>query len=94
MAAASMGNQMPATSGAHGDTFVFPPSFGPNAIHNFTSGVDVLQLSQSMFASVAAVLSDAQQVGSNVTVAHDALNVVTQHNTLLSTPHASDFHII
>src|SRR5262249_23335295 len=75
--------------GAGADTFVFPANFGSNTVNNFTPGTDSLQFSQSMFATVAAVLNDAQQVGSNVVITHDPQNVVTLHNTQLSNLHAS-----
>ena len=47
-----------------------------------------------MFANAAAVLSDAQQVGSDVVITHDSLDVVTLHNMQLANLHASDFHIV
>ena len=80
--------------GAGADTFVFPANFGSNTVNNFTPGTDALQFSHSMFATVAAVLNDAQQVGSNVVITHDPQNVVTLHNTQLSNLHASDIHIV
>ncbi len=81
-------------SGAGADTFVFPTSFGHNTVNNFTPNTDALQFNQSMFASIAAVLSDAQQVGSNVVITHHAQNVVTLHNLQLTNLHASDIHIV
>ena len=80
--------------GTGADTFVFPTNFGSNTVKNFTPGTDALQFSQAMFANVAAVLSDAQQVGSNVVVTHDPQNVVTLQNMQLSNLHASDIHIV
>ena len=80
--------------GAGADTFVFPANFGSNTVNNFTPGTDALQFSQSMFATVAAVLSDAQQVGSNVVITHDPQNVVTLNNMQLANLHASDIHIL
>ena len=80
--------------GAGADTFVFPANFGSNTVNNFTPGTDALQFSQSMFATVAAVLSDAQQVGSNVVITHDPQNVVTLQNMQLANLHASDIHIL
>ena len=50
------------TGGPGADTFVFPTNFGSNTVNNFTPGTDALQFSQAMFANVAAVLNDAQQV--------------------------------
>jgi Ca2+-binding RTX toxin-like protein len=80
--------------GAGADTFVFKADFGSNTVNNFTPAADVLEFSQSMFASVAAVFDDAQQVGADVVITHDALNVVTLHNTQLADLHASNFHIV
>ena len=80
--------------GPSADVFVFPQNFGADTVKNFTPGTDQLLFSQSMFANVAAVLSDAHQVGSNVVIAHDPQNVVTLQNTQLNTLHASDIHII
>jgi Ca2+-binding RTX toxin-like protein len=80
--------------GAGADTFVFKTDFGSNTVNNFTPGADMVQFSQSMFASAAAVLGAAQQVGSDVVITHDALDVVTLHNTQLANLHASDFHIV
>jgi hypothetical protein len=47
-----------------------------------------------MFASAAVVLSDAQQVGSDVVITHDALDVVTLHNVQLANLHTSDFDLV
>ena len=80
--------------GPNADVFVFPQNFGADTVKNFTPGVDQLLFSQSMFANVAAVLSDAHQVGSNVVIAHDPQNTVTLQNMQLSSLHASDIHII
>ncbi len=80
--------------GAGADTFVFPTNFGHNTVNNFTPNTDALQFNQSMFAAVAAVLNDAQQVGSNVVITHDPQNVVTLQNMQLSNLHASDIHIV
>ena len=80
--------------GAGTDTFVFPANFGSNKVNNFTPGIDALQFSQAMFASVAAVLNDAQQVGSDVVITHDPQNIVTVKNMQLSSLHASDIHFV
>ena len=80
--------------GAGADTFVFPANFGSNTVNNFTPGTDALQFSPVDVRNVAAVLNDAQQVGSNVVITHDPQNVVTLHNTQLSNLHASDIHIV
>jgi hypothetical protein len=80
--------------GAAADTFVFKTDFGSNTVNNFTAGVDTLQFSQSMFTSATVVLSDAQQVGPDVVITHDALDVVTLHNVQLANLHASDFLLV
>jgi hypothetical protein len=80
--------------GAGADTFVFKTDFGSNTVNNFTPGADTLLFSQSMFTSAAVVLSDAQQVGSDVVITHDALDVVTLHNVQLASLHTSDFHLV
>ena len=80
--------------GAGADTFVFLPNFGANTVNNFAPGTDALQFSQSTFADAQAVLSDAQQVGSDVVITHDSLDVVTLHNMQFANLHASDVHII
>src|SRR5262249_36605760 len=76
------------------DVFVFPSNFGPNVVHNFTPGMDMLQFSQSMFANADDVLSDAHKVGSDVLIIHDPHNVVTLQNTQLANLHAADIHIV
>jgi hypothetical protein len=47
-----------------------------------------------MFDSVAAVLNDAQQVGSDVVITHDPQDIVTVTNVQLSNLHVSDFHFV
>jgi hypothetical protein len=73
---------------------VFLPNFGANTVNNFTRGMDELQFSQSIFSDPDAALSAAQQVGLDVVITHDALNVVTLHNVQLANLQASDFHIV
>ena len=80
--------------GAGADTFVFPPNFGANKVNNFRPGTDQLEFSHSTFATVAEVLNNAQQSGSDVVIAHDPQDVVTLNNILLANLHASDFHLI
>ena len=85
-------NTLNGTAGA--DVFVFATNFGPNAVHDFTPDMDILQFYQSMFAHADEVLSDAHQVGSDVLIIHDPQNVVTLQNTQLANIHAADIHII
>jgi hypothetical protein len=60
----------------------------------FRPGVDQLEFSHSTFATVAEVLNNAQQSGSDVVIAHDPQDVVTLNNILLANLRASDFHLI
>ena len=80
--------------GTGADTFVFLPSFGANTVNNFTSGTDSLQFDHSMFADGDAVLSATQQVGPDVVITYDALDVVTLQNIQLTNLHTFDFHVV
>jgi hypothetical protein len=80
--------------GADAETFVFEADLGSNTANNFAPGADVLQFSQSMFASASALLADTRQVGSDVVIAFDPHDVVTLHNVQLANLHASDFLIV
>jgi 20S proteasome alpha/beta subunit len=82
------------TAGSSADTFVFQPNFGANTVNNFTSGVDTLQFSHSIFADAATALGNAHQVGSDVAITYDSQDVVTLHNLQLANLHTSDFHIV
>jgi hypothetical protein len=82
------------TAGSGADTFVFQSNFGTNTVNNFTSGVDTLQFSHSIFANATTALANAHQVGSNVAITYDAQDVVTLHNVQLANLHTSDFHIV
>jgi hypothetical protein len=80
--------------GTGADTFVFLPSFGANTVNNFTPGTDSLQFDHSMFADSDAVLSATQQVGPDVVITYDALDVVTLQNIQLTNLHTFDFHVV
>ncbi|OAF19355.1 hypothetical protein AXW67_36845 [Bradyrhizobium neotropicale] len=82
------------SGGGSADTFVFRPNFGANTVNNFTPGTDVLQFDHSIFSDANAALSVAQQVGSDVVIAHDGSNLVTLHDVQLAALPASDFHIV
>jgi hypothetical protein len=80
-----------------GDTFVFSgTNFGHDTVTNFRTGTghDVIDFSQAAFSGFADVLAHAQQVGSNVVIAHDAANSVTLKNVALSHLTAADFHFV
>jgi hypothetical protein len=80
--------------GAGADTFVFAPNFGAEAVNNFKPSTDTLQFSESTFATAAAVLNNAHQVGSDVAITDASADLVTLHNVQLASLHASDFHIV
>jgi Ca2+-binding RTX toxin-like protein len=82
------------TAGSGADTFEFLSNFGTNTVNNFTSGVDTLEFSHSIFADAATALSNAHQVGSDVAITYDSRDVVTLHDLQLANLHASDFHIV
>jgi probable HAF family extracellular repeat protein/VCBS repeat-containing protein len=76
------------------DTFVFAPNFGNNTITNFNTGNDAIELLKSEFANFAVVKADAQQVGHNTVITHDAQDTITLTGVSLSSLHASDFHFV
>jgi hypothetical protein len=76
------------------DTFVFANNFGHETINNFHPSLDVIQLQQSQFGSVAAVMADIQQVGADSVLTLDANHVITITNTQHTSLTASDFHLV
>ena len=86
------------TGGSGADTFVFSKAaFGKDTITDFAAtgaGHDVLQFDHSIFATNAAALAHATQVGSNVVVAYDAADTITLIGANLHQLSANDFHII
>ncbi len=75
------------------DTFVFANNFGHETINNFHPALDVIQLQQSQFGSLAAVMADIQQVGANSVLTLDANHVITIANTPHASLTAADFHL-
>jgi hypothetical protein len=91
------GNALNLTVQASHDTFVFAPNFGQVTIANFTPATDTIQISQSIFANMTALLAathnDAQGNAVITDAAHDTITI--QHVTpaqLLA--HQSDFHFV
>jgi VCBS repeat-containing protein len=76
------------------DTFVFAGNFGHETINNFHPALDVIQLQQSQFGSLANVMADLQQVGSDSVLTLDANHVITITNTQHTSLTASDFHLV
>ena len=86
------------TGGSGADTFVFSKAaFGKDTITDFAStgaSHDVLQFDHSIFATNAAALAHATQVGSDALVAYDAADTITLVGVNLHQLSANDFHII
>ncbi len=76
------------------DTFVFGGNVGKATIADFQANSDVVQLSHNAFSNFADVLAHAAQVGTDVTIAIDASNSVTLHNTALTHLTSNNFHIV
>ncbi len=76
------------------DTFVFANNFGHETINNFHPTLDVIQLQQSQFGSLANVLADIHQVGADSVLTLDANHVITVTNTAHTSLTAADFHLV
>jgi VCBS repeat-containing protein len=76
------------------DTFVFANNFGHETINNFHPALDVIQLQQSQFGSLAAVMADIHQIGADSVLTLDANHVITITNTQHATLTAADFHLV
>ncbi|MGZ6017626.1 MAG: family 16 glycosylhydrolase [Phenylobacterium sp.] len=79
------------TGGAGADHFVFNPSFGKEAINDFTPGSDQMWIAKSYIPDFAHLLADARQVGSDVNITVDRNDVLTLHHVTLSALHSGDF---
>jgi hypothetical protein len=75
------------------DTFVFANNFGHNSINNFHPALDAIQLQQSQFGSLAAVLADLHQVGADSVLSLDPNHVITVTNTAVASLTAAHFHL-
>ena len=77
------------------DTFVFSgTTWGTDIVADFHPTADVVQLSQAAFANLAAVLSHATQVGTDVVITADAMDSITLKNTTLSHLTTNNIHIV
>jgi hypothetical protein len=76
------------------DTFVFGGNVGKATVADFQANNDAVQLSHNAFSSFADVLAHAAQVGTDVTIAIDASNSVTLHNTALTQLTSNNFHLV
>jgi hypothetical protein len=76
------------------DTFVFANNFGHETVNNFQPAFDVIQLQQSQFANLAAVMADIQQVGPNSVLTLDVNHVITLTNIQHTSLTAADIHLV
>jgi Tryptophan-rich Synechocystis species C-terminal domain/Bacterial Ig-like domain/Peptidase M10 serralysin C terminal/Bacterial Ig domain/RTX calcium-binding nonapeptide repeat (4 copies) len=77
------------------DTFVFSgTTWGIDTVANFHPATDVIEVSHTAFADVAALLSHSAQVGNDVVISVDAMDSVTLKNVAQANLTASNFHIV
>jgi hypothetical protein len=79
------------------DSFVFAPNFGRVTIANFEPAKDTIQISDSVFVNVAAVLAATHDDGhGNAVITDDAHDTITvQHVTTAQLlAHQGDFHFL
>jgi hypothetical protein len=86
------GDTLNAASFGH-DTLVFANNFGHNTINNFHPAMDAIQLQQSQFGSLAAVMADIHQVGADSVLSLDPNHVITVTNTAVASLTAAHFHL-
>ena len=94
--AGGKGNDLLTGNGAS-DTFVFGPNFGKDIVTDFVANGtnhDIIQIDHSIFANYAALLGHAAQVGQDVVIPADALNVITLKNVAKASLNAADFHFM
>lgn len=77
------------------DTFVFSgTTLGIDTVANFHPATDVIEVSHTAFADVAALLSHSAQVGNDVVISYDATDSVTLKNVAQANLTVSNFHIV
>jgi hypothetical protein len=84
------------TAGSGNDTFIFNPGFGKDTVSKFDLNHDVLAFDHTLFASVANVLSHAQDINGNAVITFDGGDTVTLVGikTAQLLAHQNDIHII
>jgi len=78
------------TGGNGDDRFVFSGAFGRDTVTDFTHG-DQIQLDHSAFADFGAVMSHAEQVGTDVVITLDATDSITLTGVKLASLNSGDF---
>jgi Ca2+-binding RTX toxin-like protein len=85
------------TGGNGSDTFTFGPGFGKDVVMDFQAGAgtpDLIGFDQALFANMAAIMANANQVGSDTVISFDAQNSITLKNVVLANLHADDFRFV
>lgn len=83
------------TGGGQGDTFVFGPAFGRDTIQDFQPGHDVIQLDQSLFGNVKAIMANTHDDGlGNTVVTYDATDTIMLQGVTKAQLQLTDFHIV
>ena len=84
------------TAGSGNDTFIFNPGFGKDTVSKFDLNHDVLAFDHTLFASVANVLSHAENIHGNAVITFDSGDTVTLVGikTAQLLAHQNDIHII
>jgi len=80
------------TGGAGDDLFVFESGFGSDVVTDFAIGQDTIQFTD-VFTDFDDMIAHAEQVGSNVVITDDNLDVLTLPNVSLAGLDHSDFVI-
>ena len=79
------------------DTFVFAPHFGNVTLTNFNSTTDTIQISQTIFANMSALLAGTRDDGNGNAVitdaAHDTITI-QQLTVAQLLAHQGDFHFV
>jgi hypothetical protein len=76
------------------DTYVFMGDFGSDAITNYNSAKDLIQLDASHFANLAAIQADASQIGANTAIQDGSHGTVTLIGVQLSSLHFNATHFV
>ena len=94
----SLHNDVMSGGGGWNETFSFKPQPGQELITDFNvggAGHDVISLSSTLFANVAAVLAHTQTVGNDAVITLSRNNTITVENVTAATlnAHPSDFRL-
>ena len=91
----NVGNSVTIFGGGGNDNFVFDAGFGAATIGDFDVNNDKIEISQSLFGSIAEILAAATDSGPDtiITDATAAHNTITLKGVAVAQLQASDFHL-